>query len=81
MIVDVYKRPEQEGTYSYLVVPEGQDIPQEVTNTDWVKDDKRIDISGDMSDVINIHDMEKQIKEKGYAISNVNDYVKIGADF
>lgn len=80
MIVDVYKRPEDQGTYSYLVVPDGQEIPQEVTNTDWINDDKRIDISGEMSDVLNIHEMESQIEEKGYAISNVDNYVKIGAD-
>lgn len=35
MRVDIYRRAEHDGIFSYLAVPEGKLIPEEVTNTDW----------------------------------------------
>src|SRR5690606_13038469 len=35
MRLDIYRRPEPEGRFSYLAVPEGKPIPQEAINTDW----------------------------------------------
>jgi len=33
MRVDIYRRAEHDGIFSYLAVPEGKIIPEEVTNT------------------------------------------------
>ena len=35
MRVDLYRRPEAGGQYSYLVVLAGKPIPEEANNTDW----------------------------------------------
>ena len=35
MRLDIYRRAETDGSYSYLAVPESRNIPEEATNTDW----------------------------------------------
>ena len=35
MKLDIYKRAESGGRFSYLAVPEGKVLPDEVTNIDW----------------------------------------------
>lgn len=81
MIVDIYKRPEERGDFSYLAVPSGQEIPQEAISTDWINDDQGIEVSEetDMIDGMNIHEVEAQIAEKGYAISSVYERINIGS--
>ena len=42
MRVDIFKREEASGIYSYLLIPEGKNIPGEATNTDWELDAKGV---------------------------------------
>jgi len=35
MRLDIYRRAEHGGKFSYLAVPESKSIPEEATNTDW----------------------------------------------
>jgi hypothetical protein len=35
MRLDIYRRAEHDGKFSYLAVPESKSIPEEATNTDW----------------------------------------------
>ncbi|CDG81607.1 DUF6139 family protein [Janthinobacterium agaricidamnosum] len=75
MRVDIYRRPEHHGTYSYLAVPEGKPIPQEVTNTDW-QDTVRaleIDEAAPVLPDYHIEQPARQIAAKGYAITSLKD--------
>jgi hypothetical protein len=80
MKVDVYKRPEQEGLYSYLAVPEGRPIPNEATNVDWETADHNIDLDENNDSVLGLdpRDALDQIRDKGYAISSIQNKVRIG---
>jgi hypothetical protein len=80
MKVDVYKRPEPEGIYSYLAVPEGRPIPAEATNIDWETEQRSIEFDETHQPVADLsyEDAEQQISAKGYAISHVSDKVMIG---
>lgn len=81
MKVDVYKRPEREGMYSYLAVPEGRPIPEEATNIDWETAENSIDLDEDNEPVLGLsaEDALSQISAKGYAISHTQNYkVSIG---
>lgn len=81
MKVDVYKRPEREGMYSYLAVPEGLPIPAEATNIDWETAENSIDLDEDNEAVLGLsaEDALSQISAKGYAISHTQYYkVSIG---
>lgn len=80
MIVDIYKKSEPKGMYSYLAVPNGKEIPQEVINTDWLNDNKNVELDNDLGEVFHIKKMESQIEEKGYAISNNRNYINIGPE-
>jgi hypothetical protein len=79
MKVDVYKRPEQEGIFSYLAVPEGRPIPEEATNIDWETAEHNIDLDQDNEPVhgLSAQDAFEQINAKGYAISRVHK-IRIG---
>ncbi|TFV91581.1 hypothetical protein E4K72_20445 [Oxalobacteraceae bacterium OM1] len=79
MKVDVYKRPEAGGKFSYLAVPEGRPIPEEATNTDWETASHNVDLDDDHTPVDDLpsQDALRQIDAKGYAISSVNK-VRIG---
>ncbi len=73
MRLDLYRRPEAGGKYSYLAVLEGKIIPQEATNTDWEILAQGLDIS-DEEDAMPEYAIEhpfEQIGSKGYAITSL----------
>ena len=43
MRVDIFKRKESDGFFSYLLVPEGKNLPGEVTNTVWAIESRGLD--------------------------------------
>lgn len=47
MKVDVYKRPDGDGLFSYLVLPHEKPMPEEVTNTDWQLHEQNVDFERD----------------------------------
>ena len=78
MKLDIYKRAESGGRFSYLAVPEGKVLPDEVTNIDWEDAERGIEFdesgNGDASlDAYAIENPVEQITAKGYAITSVND--------
>ncbi|HWJ95423.1 MAG TPA: DUF6139 family protein [Telluria sp.] len=76
MRLDIYRRPENGGKYSYLAVPETRAIPQEATNTDWEVEARAVDVDDD-ADVVPGYDIEnlnQQISEKGYAVTSVTQH-------
>lgn len=75
MNVDIYKRMESQDRISYLAVPHGRLLPQEVTNTDWLADERNIDLAEDTAPLFHLSpdDALAQIKEKGYAITHLKD--------
>lgn len=73
MRVDIYRRPEQPGRFSYLAVPEGRAIPEEAVNTDWQADLRGMEV-GDGAELLHDYGMpaaSAQMSEKGYAITSV----------
>jgi hypothetical protein len=80
MKVDVYKRKDGEGIYSYLAVPEGRPIPEEATNTDWETAEHNVDLDPDHEPVhgLSADNAMAQIDAKGYAISSVQNKLRIG---
>ena len=71
MRVDIYRRAEQGGKFSYLAVPEDKDIPNEATNTDWEVEARALEVE-DEAESIPDYDIDKlteQIAEKGYAVT------------
>lgn len=73
MRLDLYRRPEMGGKYSYLAVLEGKPIPEEATNTDWQILAQGFDVSDEedaMPDYAIEHPFE-QIGSKGYAITSL----------
>lgn len=75
MRLDIYKRPENGGKFSYLAVPEGKEIPQEATNVEWETAERSIDFDendGKLPDFA-IDDPLQQINAKGYAITSVKN--------
>ncbi len=75
MKVDVYKRPESPGHFSYLAVPEGKPIPNEATNIDWETEAQSVDLDDEHQPVtgLSVQDALEQIELKGYAISSLNN--------
>ena len=73
MRVDIYRRPEPEHRVSYLVVPEGRIIPQEATNVDWVSEKRGTDLDESKAGWpdLGIDGPQRQLREKGYAITGV----------
>lgn len=81
MKLDIYRRPENEGKYSYLAVPEGRPIPEEATNIDWETAEQNVDLDEDHEAVIGLSadDAQEQISMKGYAITSVKNHrIRIG---
>jgi hypothetical protein len=73
MRVDIYHRPESEHKLSYLVVPEGRVIPEEATSVDWLSDKRGVDrneLDPAWPD-LGIDAPQRQLREKGYAITSV----------
>jgi len=75
MKVDVYKRPDGEGLFSYLLIPHAKPLPGEVTNTDWQMHERDVDFERDGSRHFTLQpeDAFVQIGEKGYAITHLCD--------
>ena len=76
MRVDLYKRAELEGYFSYLAVPAGELIPGEVVSIDWCDVARGMEL-GDQhaSSEYAIDGPEQQIEEKGYAITSFKSLV------
>lgn len=73
MRLDIYKRPEHGGQYSYLAVPEGKEIPQEAANVDWEAAERSLSFNEDEEwlSQFAIENPLEQISTKGYAITSV----------
>lgn len=74
MRLDIYRRAENNGKYSYLAVPEEQVIPNEATNTDWEIEAKAFEIADEADQLpdYSIERLNEQIGEKGYAVTSVH---------
>ncbi|HEY4542025.1 MAG TPA: DUF6139 family protein [Noviherbaspirillum sp.] len=71
MKVDLYRRPDSNGKFSYLAVPEGRPIPDEATAVDWETADNNVDLDDRNQPIDGLdpnHALE-QISAKGYAIT------------
>ena len=75
MRIDIYRRAEHDGHFSYLAVPEGKLIPEEVVNTDWEPTDRAVDLADGATHLkdFSIDNPLGQIQAKGYAITSVKD--------
>lgn len=81
MRLDIYKRPENDGQYSYLAVPEGQVIPAEATAVDWQAEERSVDFNEEVNQLpqFAIDDPIEQISAKGYAITSVRNLNSVGS--
>ncbi len=72
MRVDLYRRPESGGQYSYLVVLAGKPIPEEANNTDWQIAEQGLEVSDEEQALpqFAIDAPFAQIGSKGYAITS-----------
>ncbi len=72
MRVDLYRRPEAGGKYSYLVVLSGKPIPEEANNTDWQIAEAGLEVSDEEQALpqFAIDEPFAQIDSKGYAITS-----------
>jgi hypothetical protein len=71
MRLDIYRRAEHDGKFSYLAVPETRNIPNEAINTDWEMEARAVEVDDD-ADRIEDYDIDRlneQIAEKGYAVT------------
>ncbi|CAN7708744.1 DUF6139 family protein [Pseudoduganella sp. LjRoot289] len=75
MRLDIYRRPEHDGLFSYLAVPEGKPIPQEAISTDWqaARLALEVDDGADTLPDFHIEQPYQQIGVKGYAITSLKD--------
>jgi hypothetical protein len=80
MRLDIYRRPENDGKYSYLAVPEGKMIPQEAINSEWETADRSIEFDENSSELpeFAIDNPLQQIHTKGYAITSVRHLGQTG---
>lgn len=71
MRLDIYRRPETDGKFSFLAVPEEQQIPEEATNTDWVIEARAVEVrdEADRLPDYEIDRLNEQLAEKGYAMT------------
>ena len=74
MRVDMFRRPETSGQFSYLAVPQGRAIPEEAVNTDWEAMLHDVELASSDAQAIGMEadDAERQIGDKGYAITSVS---------
>jgi hypothetical protein len=72
MRLDIYRRAEQDGKFSYLAVPEARNIPEEATNTDWEVEARAIEVDDGANGIpdYDIDNLSGQIAEKGYAVTS-----------
>jgi len=73
MRLDIYRRAEHGGKYSYLVVPETRNIPEEATNTDWEIEARAVEVDDDADQLpeYDINNLPGQLAEKGYAVTSL----------
>lgn len=73
MRLDIYRRAEHDGKFSYLAVPETRNIPEEATNTDWEVEARAIEVADDAERIedYDIDKLNQQLSEKGYAVTSV----------
>ncbi|MFJ7567801.1 DUF6139 family protein [Herminiimonas sp. NPDC097707] len=73
MRIDIYRRAEHAGHFSYMAVPEGKLIPEEAVNTDWELTNRGVDVEDGATQLANfaIDAPFEQIQAKGYAITSV----------
>ncbi|MBK4737208.1 DUF6139 family protein [Noviherbaspirillum pedocola] len=73
MRLDIYKRPESGGKFSYLAVPEGKAIPQEAISVDWEIAERAVNVDDNADDLpkYSIETPLRQIRDKAYAITSV----------
>ena len=78
MQLDIYRRPEPDHKLSFLAVPAGQAIPEEVTNVDWQHEATAVELDADAPSLAEyaIDNAGAQIREKGYAITGVDHQVE-----
>ena len=71
MRLDIYRRDEHDGKFSYLAVPETRNIPEEATNTDWEVEERayEVDDNADQLPDYLLERVTEQIAEKGYAVT------------
>jgi Family of unknown function (DUF6139) len=72
MRLDIYRRAEHDGKFSYLAVPEARNIPEEATNTDWEVEARAYEVDDSADDIpdYDIDNLNDQIAEKGYAVTS-----------
>lgn len=72
MRLDIYRRAENGGKFSYLAVPEARNIPEEATNTDWEVEARAVEVDDDAEHIPDYHitNLCGQIAEKGYAVTS-----------
>jgi hypothetical protein len=75
MRIDIYRRAEHDGKFSYLAVPENKAIPEEATNTDWEVEKRAVEVQdgADHLPGFTIEHLTDQIAEKGYAVTALAD--------
>ena len=80
MRLDIYRRPEPEHKLSYLAVPAGKRLPEEVTNVDWQVEATGVELDADAPGLggYAIDGAAGQIAEKGYAITSLKHQVEAG---
>ena len=73
MRLDIYRRAEHDGKFSYLAVPEAKNIPEEATNTDWEIEARAFEVDDNADQIadFDIENLNGQIAEKGYAMTSV----------
>ena len=71
MRLDIYRRAEGDGKFSYLAVPETRNIPEEATNTDWLVEARAVEVADNAERLpdYQIDHLTEQITEKGYAVT------------
>ena len=71
MRLDIYRRAESDGKFSYLAVPETRNIPEEATNTDWQVEARSVEVEDNAEHLedYSINHVSEQIAEKGYAVT------------
>ena len=72
MRLDIYRRAEQNGKFSYLAVPETRNIPEEATNTDWEVETRALEVEDNAQQLPDYHiqNLCGQLAEKGYAVTS-----------
>ena len=73
MRLDIYRRAEAGGKFSYLAVPETRNIPEEATSTDWQVEARAVEVDDDAEQLNDyaIDHVSQQIAEKGYAVTSL----------